>query len=76
MALLKVIIFIQSVAPTAGKNYVIFDQGSSGHSGRLTLEVVGAAGIGIARFDFHISTQVLSGQFTYGNKTETILCQT
>ncbi|MBD2154172.1 hypothetical protein [Leptolyngbya sp. FACHB-16] len=65
---------VQFVAPTSGKNYVISDPGSSGHSGKLTLEVVGEVGIGVARFDFHIDTHASAGQFTYQNETETITC--
>lgn len=65
---------IQSIAPTSGKNYVISDPGSSGHNGKLTLEVVGEAGRGIASFGFHINTHASTGQFTYQNKTEQITC--
>ncbi|MBE9160237.1 hypothetical protein IQ265_25945 [Nodosilinea sp. LEGE 06152] len=65
---------VEFVAPTSGKNYVISDSGSSGHNGKLTLEVVGEAGTGVASFGFHIDTHASAGQFTYQNKTETITC--
>ncbi len=65
---------VQFVAPTSGENYVISDHGSSGHSGKLTLEVVGEAGTGVASFGFHIATHASAGQFTYQNKTEKITC--
>ncbi|MEP0874054.1 hypothetical protein NDA01_30595 [Trichocoleus desertorum AS-A10] len=62
------------VAPTFGENYVISDQGSSGHNGKLTLEVVGTTGVGVAIFEFHIVTHVGAGRFTYKNRTEKISC--
>lgn len=65
---------VQAVAPTQGKNFVISDPGSSGHSGELTLEVVGTKGTGIANFKFHIGTSVSSVDFTYQNKTENLAC--
>jgi hypothetical protein len=65
---------IQAVAPTHGKNFVISDPGSSGHSGELTLEVVGKKGTGIANFKFHIGTSVSYVDFTYRNQTETLKC--
>lgn len=65
---------VQFIAPTSGKNYVISDPGSSGHSGKLTLEVVGETGVGVASFGFHLDTHASAGEFTYQNKTETITC--
>lgn len=65
---------VQAVAPTQGKNFVISDPGSSGHSGELTLEVVGTKGTGVANFKFHIDTSVSSVDFAYQNKTETLVC--
>lgn len=65
---------VKFVAPTSGENYVISEQGSSGHSGELTLEVVGETGVGVANFDFHIFTHTATGQFTYQNRTEKISC--
>ncbi|MEP0873548.1 hypothetical protein NDA01_27695 [Trichocoleus desertorum AS-A10] len=65
---------VKLVAPTSGKNYVISEQGSSGHSGQLTLEVVGETGVGVANFDFHIFTHTTLGRLTYQNQTEKISC--
>lgn len=65
---------VQAVAPTQGKNFVISDQGSSGHSGELTLEVVGKKGTGVANFKFHIFTAVSYVDFAYQNKTEKLAC--
>lgn len=66
---------VKYVAPTSGRNYVIYDPGSSGHSGEFTLEIVGEKGIGIANFSFHIETAVYNGQFTNQGKTEEIVCR-
>lgn len=66
---------VKYAAPTQGKNYVVYDLGSSGHTGELTLEVVGEKGIGVANFSFHIDTAVSSGQFTYQGRTEEIVCR-
>lgn len=65
---------VRFVAPTRGKNFVIADPGSSGHSGELTLEVVGEKGTGVANFQFHIGTVVSYIQFTHQNKIEKLAC--
>lgn len=65
---------VKFVAPTQGKNYVVSDQGSSGHQGKLTLEVVGAKGTGVANSSFHISTDISYVRFTYQNKIEEFSC--
>ncbi|BCL39245.1 hypothetical protein NSMS1_56920 [Nostoc sp. MS1] len=66
---------VKYVAPTSGKNYVIYDPGSSGHSGEFTLEIVGEKGIGVANFSFHIGTAVYDGQLTNRGNTEEIVCR-
>ncbi|BBD62788.1 hypothetical protein NIES2109_56380 (plasmid) [Nostoc sp. HK-01] len=66
---------VKYVAPTSGRNYVIYDPGSSGHSGEFTLEIVGEKGIGVANFSFHIETAVYNAQFTNQGKTEEIVCR-
>jgi hypothetical protein len=66
---------VKYVAPTSGRNYVIYDPGSSGHSGEFTLEIVGEKGIGVANFSFHIETAVYNSQFTNQGKTEEIVCR-
>jgi len=65
---------VQAVAPTQGKNFVISEPGSSGHSGELTLEVVGKKGTGVANFKVHIGTAVASVDFTYQNRAEHLAC--
>lgn len=66
---------VKFVAPTQGQNNVYYDPGSSGHSGELTLEVVGEKGIGVANFDFHIGTFVSNVRFTYQKRTEELSCR-
>ncbi|OUL29610.1 hypothetical protein BV372_22995 [Nostoc sp. T09] len=66
---------VKYAAPTSGKNYVMADSGSSGHSGEFTLEVVGEKGIGVANFSFHLGTAVSHGQLTYQGRTEEIFCR-
>ena len=66
---------VKFVAPTQGQNNVVFEPGSSGHSGELTLEVVGEKGIGVANFDFHIGTFVSNVRFTYQKRTEELSCR-
>lgn len=65
---------VKSVAPTFGRNYVVADEGSSGHRGALTLEVVGTQGAGIIRFEFRHATNISPGQFTYQNQSEIVEC--
>ena len=65
---------VKFVAPTQGPNNVVYDPGSSGHSGELTLEVVGDQGIGVAYSYFHIGTSVSSVKFTYQKRTEQLSC--
>ncbi|BAY08479.1 hypothetical protein NIES2098_16390 [Calothrix sp. NIES-2098] len=66
---------VKYVAPTSGRNYVISDPGSSGHSGEFTLEVVGQKGVGVANFSFHIDTVVSHGKLTYQGRTQEIVCR-
>jgi hypothetical protein len=66
---------VKYAAPTQGRNYVIYDSGSSGHSGEFTLEVVGSKGIGVANFSFHLGTAVSHGQLTYQGRKKEIVCQ-
>ncbi len=65
---------IKAVAPTRGRNFIIYDHGSSGHQGELTLEVVGTKSAGIANFSFHIETNVYLVRFKQKNKTEELAC--
>lgn len=73
--IIKLLGSVKYVAPTQGRNYVIDDSGSSGHSGEFTLEVVGSKGIGVANFSFHIFTAVSHGQLTYQGIKEEIVCR-
>ncbi|MDZ7958943.1 MAG: hypothetical protein RMY34_13855 [Aulosira sp. DedQUE10] len=66
---------VKFVAPTQGRNYVVSDQGSSGHYGEFTLEVVGSKAKGVANFSFHIFTAVSHGQLTYQGGAEEIVCR-
>ncbi|HEY9694875.1 MAG TPA: hypothetical protein V6D15_21965 [Oculatellaceae cyanobacterium] len=66
---------VKFVAPTQGRNYVISDPGSSGHSGELTLEVIGEKSAGVANSSFHHDTAVGQIRFTYQGRTEEILCR-
>jgi hypothetical protein len=66
---------VKLVAPTQGPNNVMYDPGSSYHSGEFTLEVVGDQGIGVANFDFHIGTSVSNVRFTYQKRTEELSCR-
>lgn len=65
---------VKFVAPTTGKNYIWSDQGSSGHYGELTLEVVGENGVGVGNSTFHIGTSVGYVQFVYQGKSERLKC--
>jgi hypothetical protein len=66
---------VKFVAPTQGQNNVMYDPGSSGHSGEFTLEVVGDQGIGVANSKFHIGTSVSNVRFTYQKRTEELSCR-
>ncbi len=65
---------VKFVAPTQGRNYVVSDPGSSGHSGELTLEVIGEKSVGVANSSFHIDTAVGRVRFTYQGRAEEIAC--
>lgn len=66
---------VKLIAPTQGKNYVIYDPGSSGHRGEMTLEVIGEKATGIYNFSFSIETTASRGWLTYQNKREKIYCK-
>ncbi len=65
---------IKTVAPTWGRNFTIYDQGSSGHMGEFTLQLIGTKGTGTINFDFHIGTNVYKPKFTQNNKTNVVTC--
>lgn len=65
---------IKTVAPTWGRNFTIYDQGSSGHRGEFTLQLIGTKGTGTINFAFHIGTNVYKPKFTQNNKTNVVTC--
>ena len=65
---------IKTVAPTWGRNMTVRDEGSSGHYGEFTLEVIGDRGTGIANSSFHIGTTLYKVKFTHDGKTEMLTC--
>ena len=65
---------VKTVAPTWGQNVTVWENGSSGHRGEFTLEVVGDRGTGIANASFHLGTTLYAVKFAYRGKTETLTC--
>lgn len=65
---------IKTVAPAQGRNFTIYDPGSSGHQGEFTLEIIGPIDSGIAHSEFHIGTNLYAVQFTHSGKTEMLTC--
>ncbi|MBD2359012.1 hypothetical protein H6G41_31245 [Tolypothrix sp. FACHB-123] len=66
---------IKFIAPYYGKNYLIYDLGSSGDDGELNLEIIGDKGVGIANLPYNQFTDASSVKLTYHNKTEQLNCR-
>ncbi|BAY61437.1 hypothetical protein NIES22_15020 [Calothrix brevissima NIES-22] len=66
---------IKFIAPYYGKNYLIYDLGSSGDDGELNLEIIGDKVVAIGNLPYNQFTDASSVKLTYQNKTEKLNCR-